>query len=124
MPIRECGERDMGRRRYEIDLAIAQRLIRLVVRENELLHDSKTFASKEIEGNRGDCRKVRIGDEIGDSDAGSGAQTRYSSNLEVSVLLGNEAGRVNVIRRDRRRELECASDDLEGGIYTRRVDLA
>jgi hypothetical protein len=63
----------MGGRGNKIDLMVAQCLVGHVVREDQLLRDVEAFALEEIERDCGDGRKVRIGDEVGDGDAG-GAQ--------------------------------------------------
>src|SRR5215467_8422587 len=51
--------------------------VSLVVRKNQFVHNVEAFAVEEIERDRGDCRKIGVGDEVGDGDAG-GAQAVVS----------------------------------------------
>ena len=44
--------------------------VSLVVRENQFVHNVEASAVEEIERDRCDCRKTRVGDEVGDGDAG------------------------------------------------------
>jgi hypothetical protein len=44
----------------EVDLAVAQRLVGLVVREDELMGNVKPFPREEAEFDRSDRRKVRV----------------------------------------------------------------
>jgi hypothetical protein len=44
----------------EIDLAVAQRLVSLVVRKDELMSNIEPFSREEAELDRCDCRKVRV----------------------------------------------------------------
>ena len=90
----------MGRRGDKIDLVVTQCFVGLVVREDELLYDVESFALEEIERDCRDGGKIRIGDEVWDSDAGGG----QAAVSVLNPLLCHKAQRLDIGRRDRHRK--------------------